>query len=233
MSLEDRIKKGAWIAIGGTLPRTKIERAFDEIDDLLRTGKKAMATVLAAKRGLYHEYTRRREDNKPFDTVSGLVQSWFLTLRVEPPDEPAFQVDGHEFLIGGPDPWVGQVVGVVYDPAEHQRIALDDRYEAQAAAARINEPNLPKNLSPVEIRTQWYLAHGDEMQQRIRQLADSAAAIQPGAGAGAAAGAAPAAPDAAAPDPAAQLRQLADLHATGSLTDAEYAAAKAKVLDQI
>lgn len=232
MSLEDRIKKGAWIAIGGTLPRTQIERAFDEIDDLLRTGKKAMATVLGAKAGLYHDYTRRREGNKPFDTVSGVMQSWFLTLRVEPADEPAFQVDGHEFLIGGRDPWVGQVVGVVYDPAEHQRIALDERYEAQAAAARINEPNLPKNLSPVEIRSQWFLAHGDEMQQRIRQLADSAAATQPGVrdlgGVGSAAGAA-----AGAPDPAAQLRRLADLHASGSLSDSEYAAAKAKVLDQI
>ncbi|HKE75999.1 MAG TPA: SHOCT domain-containing protein [Acidimicrobiales bacterium] len=39
------------------------------------------------------------------------------------------------------------------------------------------------------------------------------------------------APAAAAGDPVARLRDLARLHETGALTDAEFAAAKAKVLD--
>ena len=37
-------------------------------------------------------------------------------------------------------------------------------------------------------------------------------------------------PQAAPPDVAARLRELADLHASGSLTDEEFAAAKAKLL---
>jgi hypothetical protein len=35
------------------------------------------------------------------------------------------------------------------------------------------------------------------------------------------------------PDPAVQLKRLADLHATGVLTDEELAAERARVLDQI
>jgi len=42
--------------------------------------------------------------------------------------------------------------------------------------------------------------------------------------------AAPAPPPAAAPDPIAQLKDLAALHEQGVLTDAEFAAQKAKVL---
>ena len=41
---------------------------------------------------------------------------------------------------------------------------------------------------------------------------------------------APAAPAPAAPDPLEQLQKLGDLHASGVLTDEEFAAAKAKIL---
>jgi hypothetical protein len=56
-----------------------------------------------------------------------------------------------------------------------------------------------------------------------------AAAGRASKGQAAGAAAAPAAA-AAAPDLAVKLRELADLHATGALTDAEFAAAKAKLL---
>ena len=44
------------------------------------------------------------------------------------------------------------------------------------------------------------------------------------------AGAAPADQPAAAPDLAEKLKELADLHASGALTDEEFAAAKAKLI---
>ncbi|HUJ64880.1 MAG TPA: SHOCT domain-containing protein [Acidimicrobiales bacterium] len=59
-----------------------------------------------------------------------------------------------------------------------------------------------------------------------RRLQDSYAATRrvPARSAGAAAGAVPG------PDPVADLKELAELHASGVLSDAEFSAAKSKVL---
>jgi hypothetical protein len=226
MPLEDGIEKAAWVALGGTLPATGIERAFALRHELEQTGTAAEAIVLGAKPGLYHKYTRRREGGKPFDTVEGILQAWHLTLRVQPQSEPEFEVDNHEFLSNNRDPWVGAIVPVIFDPADPTRIVLDERYEALAAAARRNEPNLPKDLPTWRVQEEWTLAHGAEMNERLAAIGNMAA--NPNAGA--------AAPGAAAPapaDPAAQLKQLAELHASGALTDDEFASARARVLDQI
>jgi hypothetical protein len=42
----------------------------------------------------------------------------------------------------------------------------------------------------------------------------------------------PAAPPSSGPDPVAQLKEIASLHRDGALTDAEFADAKRKVLEQ-
>lgn len=58
-----------------------------------------------------------------------------------------------------------------------------------------------------------------QAEQHEYELQQEAAAMAP-----------PAAPQAAAPDPIAQLQQLADLKAQGVINDDEFAAAKAKLL---
>jgi Short C-terminal domain len=66
--------------------------------------------------------------------------------------------------------------------------------------------------------------------ERDQQEYEAAAYEQQQAEQAAAAAAPPAAPAAAAPDMAAELQKLADLKASGVLTDEEFAAAKAKLL---
>jgi hypothetical protein len=221
MSLEDGLKKAAWVAIGGTLPPMLIERAVALRHELEQTGTAAEAIVLGAKPGLYYTYRRRREGGKPFDTVDGTLQAWHLTLRVQPPSEPEFEVDNHEFVSMNRDPWVGAIVPVIFDPADPSRIVLDERYDALAAAARRNEPNLPKDLPTWRVQEEWTLAHGAEMNERLAAIGNVTASAN-----------APAAAPAPA-DPAAQLKQLTQLHAAGALSDAEFATARKRVLDQI
>jgi hypothetical protein len=230
MSLKDGLEKGLWVAIGGTLPPDKIERAFALRHELERSGTTAEATVLEIKPGLYHDYTRRREGGKPFDVVSGVLRSWYLTLRVQPDSEPEFEVDGHEFISLNDDTWLGAIVPVIFDPADHSRIVLDERYDALAAAARRNEPNLPKDLPAWRIQQEWSLAHGAEMNERLGALADAAGQI---GRVGAAGGPPGATGSNVSADPATELEQLAELHARGALTDEQFATARTRVLDRI
>jgi hypothetical protein len=230
ISLKDGLEKGLWVAMGGTLPPDRIERAFALRHELEGSGTTAEAMVLEMKPGLYHDYTRRRESGKPFDVVTGVVRSWFLTLRVEPESAPQFEVERHEFISLNDDTWVGAVVPVIFDPDDHSRIVLDERYEALAAAARTNEPNLPKDLPTWRIRQEWTLAHGQEMNERLGALADAAASTSPISPGG---GQTPAATTSAPADPAADLEKLAALHDGGALTDEQFAAARTQILDQI
>jgi hypothetical protein len=146
-------------------------------------------------------------------------------LRVQPESEPEFEVNRAEFMTGVPALYggslVGLIVAVVFDPNDHSRIALDERREALAACARLNEAKLPKDLPASRVREQWALAHSDERNQRLGAIRDQALQAPPAAG-----------PQARS-DPATELKQLAELHAAGALTDEELATARARVLDQI
>jgi hypothetical protein len=66
--------------------------------------------------------------------------------------------------------------------------------------------------------------------QQMAQQADAQAAYDAGVAAAQAQAPAPAAPAAGGDDTMAKIQQLADLHASGILTDEEFAAAKAKLL---
>jgi hypothetical protein len=225
MSLGDGVKKGVWTALGGTLPPQGIERVFAMQHELEASGTPAQATVLEQQGGWTHKYTRRREGGKPFDTVSDVVKSYYLTLRVQPESEPGFEVDRGQFLTGLPAMYGGSLTGfiiaVLFDRNDHSRIVLDERYEALAAIARLNEDKLPKDLSETRVREQWSLAHGDTMNQRLEAIRDQALRAPPAAG-----------PQARS-DPATELKKLAELHAGGALTDEEFATARVRVLDQI
>ncbi len=87
-------------------------------------------------------------------------------------------------------------------------------------AAYVGNRSAKKGAAQQQQAQQAQAAEQAQNQQIAELQAQQAAAAAPAA--------APAAP--AAPDMMAQLKQFADLHAAGVLTDEEFAAAKAKVL---
>ncbi len=141
---------------------------------------------------------------------------WKVTLRVRPDHGSAFSVDvqaPYPKLDGGPS--LGSRIGVVYDPKNHSKIALD--------------PD-----APVE---SWGQAQAETMNRIVAQASGGAAVFAggqwvsggPGAvGPSAAAGV----PSAAAggSSVAEQLEQLTALRDRGAITEAEFQAAKGRLL---
>lgn len=137
---------------------------------------------------------------------------WKVTLRVRPDHGAAFSVDvqtPYPKLDGGPS--MGSRIGVVYDPKNHSKIAVD--------------PN-----APVE---SWGQAQAETMNKVISQAAGSAGAVFAGgqwvSGGPGAAAAAPT-PAAGGGNVAQQLAQLTELKDKGALTDVEFQAAKQRLL---
>jgi hypothetical protein len=181
--------------------------------ELKQSGLAAMGTVLAFTPG----------PNYGFGVSGDWTAAFVMTLRVEPVGAEQFQVNNHEFLFKKFAPWVGEVVPVIYDPGDPTRIVLDVRFEALAAAARINEPNLPKDLTTAQIRLEWNWAHGDEVNRR---MADSADAIEKAVSVAEKLGKLPT-------DPAAALTRLGEMRTSGELTDQQLDAERRRILDQI
>jgi hypothetical protein len=202
MTLRDQLKLSSTI---GTVVALR--------DELEQSGMVAMATVLNFAPGpVYGSYM-----------VGDQTWAFFMTLRVEPVGAEQFQVTNHEFLFKEFDPWLGEVVPVIYDPADPSRMVLDRRYEVRAAAARINEPNLPKDLTAERIHLEWSLAHGDETNRRISDFADaSAKAVSVARNLGELPS-----------DPAAALARLGEMRTSGELSDEQFDAERRRILDQI
>jgi len=148
-------------------------------------------------------------------------------LRVEPAGEPAFEVDQRfrysQFAI----PSVGSVVAVVYDPDDHDRIMLSED-PAAVTQATLSSAGMSADQMGLVTQLQQASAAGmsrEAMADMARQWgqAHGATIID---GSGALAAAAPAAPESSVD----QLEKLADLRDRGVLTDAEFAAQKAKIL---
>jgi hypothetical protein len=139
-----------------------------------------------------------------------------LSLRVEPEDEPAFEVTiHHEFREARGEAVLveGWKVGVIYDPADHSKVVLDQSKKH----IRPGLTNVEADKSQTRRDTLIALA-GDPaaMRQYIRQAKAT----------GAAQGAAPA----QRLDTADELTKLADLRDRSVLTQAEFDAQKAKIL---
>jgi hypothetical protein len=146
-------------------------------------------------------------------------------LRVEPEGEPAFEVHQRFRFPQLAVPGVGSRVSVRYDPDDHDHIMIDNS-EAAVLASMSTQTGLDLGGLMSTIR------HTKAEQPGDRQAMQQALLATLGQG-GAAFGSPPATP-AAAPSPGAdsilQLQRLAELHASGALTDAEFSAAKARIL---
>ena len=146
-------------------------------------------------------------------------------LRVEPEGEPAFEVRQRFRFPQLAVPGVGSHVSVRYDPDDHDDIMIDNS-EAAVLATMSTKTGLDLGGLLSTIRDTKADHPGDRaaMQQALLASLGQGATILtspltiPGAAA---------APGA---DATSQLERLAELHASGALTDDEFSAAKARIL---
>jgi transposase-like protein len=169
--------------------------------DLEENGKRANATVVEiAEKGM--AVTRGAEG------VIGNTELALKThLRVQPDDEPEFEVKKRFSFPQLAVPSAGQTVPVLYDPNDHDKIIVDYSPEAQQSAAFTAAGIDPNQISQL-------MQQAQQMQGGMGQM--------PGATAPA-----PAQPQ---PNSVEQLEKLAKLKESGALTDAEFEAEKAKIL---
>ncbi len=183
-------------------PLTALGRYLQLQYELEQTGTSAMATALQWR---FHGVLKQTVKDPRQGWITARRQTGVATLRVEPAGEPPFEITNKFYLHR--DHWSeGATVPVLFDPNDHSRLTIDERDESvQEAAAR--DAGQASNEAAIEL--------SEQRPGPGAAVAPSGAGIQPPAAA----------------DRAAQLEQLARLHSSGALTDAEFASARAKFLD--
>jgi hypothetical protein len=176
--------------------------------ELQESGTRANATIIEiAEKGM--AVTRGAEG-----VVANTELALKTHLRVQPENEPEFEVKKRFSFPQMAVPAAGQTVPVLYDPQDHDKIIVDYSPEAQQTAAFSAAGIDPGQIGQLMAQAQQMQAQAGQMQGGMGQVP----------------GMAPAAPPQA--DPVAQLEKLAKLKESGALTDAEFAAEKAKIIGQ-
>jgi len=142
-------------------------------------------------------------------------------LRVEPAGEPTFEVEKRLRFAQLGIPGAGSTVTVRYDPEDHNSLMIDDT-EAGVLDAMSARTGLDLNGLMSTIRETKAEHPGDRMAM------GDALRAQLGVQGGVVFATPPAFPPA--DDQIGRLERLAALHASGALTDAEFAEQKARVL---
>jgi hypothetical protein len=183
------------------------------IKQLEENGKRANATVIEiAEKGM--AVTRGAEG-----VVANTELALKAHLRVQPDDEPEFEVKKRFSFPQMAVPGAGQTVPVLYDPQDHDKIIVDYTPEAQEGAAFAAAGIDPNQISQLMEQAQQMQAQAGQMQGGMPGMGQMPGMSPP----------APAQPQA---DPVEQLEKLAKLKESGALTDAEFEAEKAKILSQ-
>jgi putative oligomerization/nucleic acid binding protein len=159
-------------------------------------------------------------------------------IRVEPEDEPAFEIEDRFRYPQLSIPSVGSRLAVIYDPSDHDKVMID----RSAAGAAVQFGAIPgmqgMDLQDVMSKVKEAQSQTQDPQEMGRILAQEFGANvnvaqqnssgmtfgAPGAGFGA-----PAAPE---EDPVDKLAKLAELKEKGMLTDAEFESQKARILGE-
>src|SRR3954451_8620085 len=163
------------------------------LKQLEENGKRANATVVEiAEKGM--AVTRGAEG-----VVGNTELAMKAHLRVQPGDEPEFEVKKRFSYPQLAVPSAGQAVPVLYDPSDHDRIIVDYSSEAQQGAALASAGIDPSQLGDLMAQAEQMRAQATQMQAGM-------------AGMGQTPGAAPPAPQ---PDPVEQLEKLAALKEKG------------------
>ena len=111
-------------------------------------------------------------------------------------------------------PSAGQVVPVLYDPNDHDKIVVDYSPEAQQSAAFTAAGIDPNQINQLMQQAQQMGGQAAQMPGGIGQVPGMTPPAQPQT------------------DSVAQLEKLAKLKESGALTEAEFEAEKAKIIGQ-
>ena len=121
-------------------------------DHLLRRlraeGRTAPATILGMRtEGNYSEMGAAWADDSDLTKSGSLCR---LEVRVTPPGEPPFETTIRTRV--NSFHYTGDTIEVLYDPADHDRVAFDYEADAQAAmaSARSPGPGTPSALPPLD-----------------------------------------------------------------------------------
>ena len=163
----------------------------------MATGRRAPATVIEIAR--YGPTITKNTTALAADSVVVLK----TRLRVEPPGEPPFEVQKRFRYPENAPPVVGSRLNVIYDPADHDEVMLEESPEVEEA-----------RLNPVGAMLR------EQMGGRPYPPVFGSTAPAPTAG-----------PTAA--DPADRLRRLAELREAGVLTDDEFQAQRTRILGEL
>jgi len=176
--------------------------------ELQESGTRANATIIEiAEKGM--AVTRGAEG-----VVANTEIALKTHLRVQPENEPEFEVKKRFSFPQMAVPAAGQTVPVLYDPQDHDKIIVDYSPEAQQSAAFSAAGIDAGQIGQLMQQAQQMQAQAGQMQGGMGQVPGMAPAAQPQA------------------DPVAQLEKLAKLKESGALTEAEFEAEKAKILNQ-
>jgi hypothetical protein len=191
-------------------PSKRLRKKLEE------SGVRAQAKVLeVAEKGM--SITNGAEG-----VVANTTLAMKCRLEITPPDgTPAFEVTERFRFSQFGVPSAGQMLAVIYDPEDHDKVILDESADAVTGAALAGAGIDPNAINDA-------LAAAKQWQQQAGAGGAGGPAVinLSGAGLGALGGA----PAPAEPDQVGQLERLAKLHESGALTDAEFAQEKAKLL---
>jgi hypothetical protein len=176
--------------------------------ELQESGTRANATIIEiAEKGM--AVTRGAEG-----VVANTEIALKTHLRVQPENEPEFEVKKRFSFPQMAVPSAGQTVPVLYDSQDHDKIIVDYSPEAQQDAALSAAGIDAGQIGQLMQQAQQMQAQAGQMPGGMGQMPGMAPAAQPQA------------------DPVAQLEKLAKLKESGALTDAEFEAEKAKIIGQ-
>lgn len=203
---------------------------------LREQGKKARAQILSIK--------TEGEGNSMravFADDDDLTTGWFLCrldLRVLPSGEPPFEARVHTRLHTLKSK--GDMVPVLYDPNDHDKIVVDYKADVEAAMHHSAEADrLAKDLAAMEDARSYSRGRGSSrsragapLDPELQALMDQEEAERTtGASHGTSNGSS--APAGSTPQSRLdRLAQLGELHKEGVLTDAEFAEEKARILSE-
>jgi DNA-binding protein YbaB len=186
-------------------PSKRMQKKLEE------SGKRANATVVdIAEKGM-------AVTNGPEGIVANTEVVLKTRLKVQPEDEPEFEVTQRFRYPQLAIPSAGSVLPVIYDPEDHDKVMIDPSTEAAQGAALSAAGIDPNSLGQLMDQAQQMRAQAQQMQAGMPGMGQ-----MPGAPA-------PSQPQA---DPVEQLEKLAALKDKGVLTDAEFEAEKQKILGE-
>src|SRR5262249_52745066 len=181
--------------------------------ELEANGKRANAVIVEiAEKGMA---VTRGADNVVGNTELALKTH----LKVQPDDEPEFEVTKRFSFPQLSVPGACDPLPVNYDPQDHDKIIIDNSPEAQQNAAFASAGVDPNQMSQL-------MQQAQQLQAQARQMETN----MPGMGQ--MPGMAPQAPAQPQADPVEQLEKLAKLKESGALTGCEFEAEKAKSIGQ-